>query len=206
LRVTGRWRLALAVVTALAAPLLVSGAVEASHRLAAAGRAATWVVPSRLVEMPAPPLADGPPTRVRIPSIKVDSTLEALAVDSGGTLASPKEFDRAGWYADGTVPGDTGPAVVAGHVDSRTGPAVFFRLHELKPGAEVDVERGGQWLVFNVTAVERYPKAQFPSEKVYGATPAAELRLITCGGIFDTRHNAYRDNVVVYAVLAPEAG
>jgi sortase (surface protein transpeptidase) len=192
------------VVTALTAPLLVSGAVEASHRFAEAGQA-TWVVPSRLVEMPAPPLAGGPPIRVRIPSIKVDSALEALAVN-GGTLASPTEFDRAGWYADGTVPGDTGPAVIAGHVDSRTGPAVFFRLHELKPGAEVDVERGGQWLVFNVTAVERHPKARFPSEKVYGATPAAELRLITCGGIFDTRHNAYRDNVVVYAVLAPETG
>ncbi len=159
LRGPSRWRFLLALGTALAAPVLVSAAVDA---------------------------------------------LEALAVDSSGVLTSPKEFEQAGWYADGTVPGDAGPAVIAGHVDSRTGPAVFFRLHELTPGAEVDVARDGQWLVFTVTAVERYPKARFPSEKVYGPTPGAELRLITCGGTFDPRQGAYRDNVVVYAVLATD--
>jgi sortase (surface protein transpeptidase) len=86
-------------------------------------------------------------------------------------------------------------------VDSKTGPAVFYRLHELKAGAQVQVQRGPIWLTFDVTAVEKYPKTKFPSAKVYGPTPVAELRLITCGGTFDTAHNSYRDNVVVYAVL-----
>ena len=194
----------LAVTAALATPVVAGGAVETSHRLSTAAGRATWVVPSRLIEVPDAPVATGPPTRLRIPSLKVETPLEALAIDSAGALASPTDYDEAGWYAAGTVPGDAGPAVIAGHVDSRTGPAIFFRLHELKPGAEVDVERDGQWVVFDVTAVERYPKTQFPSQRVYGPTPGAELRLITCGGTFDTKHNSYRDNVVVYAVLAAD--
>jgi hypothetical protein len=200
-RVVVPWRLVLAVTVALGAPVLAGGAVEVSHRLDAAAGRASWVTPTRLVDTPEQPLTAGPPTRLRIASLKVDTGLEALAVDRTGTLASPKEYGQAGWFAAGTVPGDPGPAVIAGHVDSRTGPAVFFRLHELKPGAEVAVERAGQWLVFTVTAVERHPKARFPSEKVYGPTPGAELRLITCGGVFDQDRNSYRDNVVVYAVL-----
>jgi sortase (surface protein transpeptidase) len=168
---------------------------------ARAGRA-DWIVPTRLELVPQDTSWVGPPTRLRIPSLGVDTALEGLRLDTGGALESPKEFDRAGWFESGTPPGDPGPAVIAGHVDSRTGPAVFYRLHELKAGAKIEVQRDGGWVTFSVTAVERYPKAKFPSAKVYGPTPGAELRLITCGGTFDTVHNAYRDNVVVYAVLS----
>jgi len=144
----------------------------------------------------------GPPTRVRIPAIHVDSPLESLSLDANSALNAPDRYDEAGWYAGGVVPGNNGPAVIAGHVDSTAGPAVFFDLRTLAPGALVSVERGGVWVDFRVTEVEEYPKDRFPAAKVYQATPDPELRVITCGGDFDTVHKRYYDDVVVYAILA----
>ena len=141
-----------------------------------------------------------PPTRVRIPSIQVDSPLETLDLDGGGVLRAPRDFARAGWYAAGTAPGDVGPAVIAGHVDSRDGPAVFFRLHQLRAGDPIQVARGDRWLTFRVVTTDRYPKDRFPTADVYGPTPDAQLRLITCGGDFNRSRRSYADNVVVYAV------
>jgi sortase (surface protein transpeptidase) len=143
-----------------------------------------------------------PPVRVRVPAIGVDSALPRLGTDAAGALVPPEDFDRAGWFADGAVPGDVGPSVVAGHVDSHDGPAVFFRLHEVVAGDEVLVDRAdGSTVRFTVTATNRFPKDEFPTEDVYGPTPRAELRLITCGGEFDGDRRSYRDNVVVSAVL-----
>ena len=142
------------------------------------------------------------PVRVRVPAIGVDSELLRLGTDGTGVLVPADVFVRAGWFADGAVPGDVGPAVVAGHVDSVDGPAVFSRLGELGPGAEVLVDReDGTTARFAVTGVGRYPKRDFPTESVYGPTPRAELRLVTCGGEFDRAARSYLDNVVVTAVL-----
>jgi sortase (surface protein transpeptidase) len=143
------------------------------------------------------------PTRVRMPRIDVDSALVRLDVDDDGVLVPPEDFARAGWFTRGPAPGETGPAVIAGHVDSADGPAVFFRLAELEDGDAVLVDRAdGTTARFTVTSVDRYPKDEFPTEQVYGPTPRAELRLITCGGEFDADARSYRDNVVVSAVLA----
>jgi sortase (surface protein transpeptidase) len=149
------------------------------------------------------PEAAGPaPERLRIPAIGVDSSLESLKLDDDGALAAPKAYEKAGWYADGTRPGDVGPAVIAGHVDSQTGPAVFFRLHQLKQGDTIEVGRdGGDTVRFRVLAVRKYPKKAFPTDEVYAPTPNAQLRIITCGGAFDQAARSYVDNVVVYAVL-----
>jgi len=142
------------------------------------------------------------PLRVRVPSIGVDSALARLGLDASGALVPPADFAEAGWFAAGTAPGDVGPAVLAGHVDSRTGPAVFYRLREIGVGDEVLVDRAdGTTARFAVTALGRYPKAAFPTAEVYGPTPDAQLRLITCGGDFDRDARSYRDNVVVYARL-----
>ncbi|MEE6260564.1 sortase domain-containing protein [Plantactinospora sonchi] len=149
---------------------------------------------------PADPAPSGPPTRVRIPRIRVDSTLARLRLDRSGRLTPPAAFGEAGWYVDGVVPGDVGPAVLAGHVDSKTGPAVFHRLPELEPGDLVEVRRGNRWLRFRVTGASRHAKADFPTTVVYGPTPGPELRLITCTGLFDRPVGHYRDNLVVYAV------
>ncbi|WFE52614.1 class F sortase [Micromonospora sp. WMMD1155] len=148
----------------------------------------------------AAPTPQGPPTRVRVPRIGVDSTLTVLGLDQSGVLVPPADFDTAGWYGGGPAPGDTGPAVLAGHLDSRRGPAVFARLGELRPGDRVEVWRGGQRLAFRVTGSLRTRKDRFPTSVVYGPTPNPELRLVTCGGAFDRRSGHYRDNVVVFAV------
>ncbi len=142
------------------------------------------------------------PLSVSIPAIGVRSPLVPLRLDGRtGELQAPADFGQAGWYVDGPAPGDPGPAVIAGHVDSRSGPAVFFRLRELHPGDVVQVARSdGSTARFAVTAVERYPKDAFPTQRVHGPTPDRALRLITCGGSFDYARRSYRDNVVVYAV------
>jgi Sortase domain len=148
------------------------------------------------------PRETSPPVRVRIPSIGVDSPLVQLGVDGDGALVPPDDFARAGWFADGPVPGEIGPAVLAGHVDSHDGPAVFFRLVDLATGADVLVDLAdGTTVRFTVAGAARYPKDEFPTEDVYGPTPRAELRLITCGGEFDRDRRSYRDNVVVFARL-----
>jgi hypothetical protein len=142
------------------------------------------------------------PVRVRIPDIGVDAPLEALHLLPDGALDAPRAWSDAGWYADGTRPGDIGPAVIAGHIDSTSGPAVFFRLDRLDPGALIEVERAGHWLSFRAVSVAEYPKNAFPSAAVYGPTPDPQLRLITCGGVFDHERGSYLDNIVVYAVAA----
>ncbi|MFC4019479.1 class F sortase [Micromonospora sp. GCM10011542] len=158
----------------------------------------------------APPAPQGPPTRVRVPAIGVDSGLTVLGLDAAGALVPPADFAQVGWYGGGPPPGDTGPAVLAGHLDSRRGPAVFARLGELRPGDRVEVWRGGHRLLFRVTGSLRTRKDRFPTAVVYGPTPGPELRLVTCGGDFDRRSGHYRDNVVVFAVaeqadLVPES-
>jgi sortase (surface protein transpeptidase) len=147
--------------------------------------------------------ATSAPVRVRIPSIGVDSPLLRLGLDDDGILVPPADFARAGWFSGSPVPGDVGPSVIAGHVDSHDGPAVFFRLGNLVAGDEVLVDRAdGTTARFTVTGADRYPKNEFPTEEVYGPTHRAELRLITCGGKFDRDSRSYRDNVVVTAVLS----
>jgi len=143
------------------------------------------------------------PVAVSIPALSVAGPLEELVADADtGELAAPADPARAGWYAAGVVPGDQGPAVIGGHVDSRSGPGVFFRLRTLRPGDLVDVTRSdGRTVRFSVIAVALYPKDRFPTEAVYGPTSGPELRLVTCGGTFDRSARSYDDNVVVDAAL-----
>jgi hypothetical protein len=142
------------------------------------------------------------PVRVRMPTLGVDVPLGAVRTRDDGTLAPPEGTTMAGWYADGPRPGEPGPAVLTGHVDSEQGPAAFFRLADLAPGDEVLVDRGdGSTARFTVTRVARHPKDGFPTEQVYAPTPDAQLRLITCGGDFDAESSSYVDNVVVFARL-----
>ena len=146
------------------------------------------------------PALSGRPTRLKVKAIGLDTPLETLKLGKDGELIPPKSFPKAGWYADGTLPGDTGPAVIAGHVDSRRGPAVFYKLRELTKGDRIEVVRGGQTVQFTVTSTAWYPKTKFPTTEVYGPTPDRQLRLITCGGVFDRSLRSYKDNLVVYAV------
>lgn len=144
-----------------------------------------------------------PPVRLRIPSLGVDTPLLRLGVTRTGELQVPVSYTRAGWFTGGPAPGSTGPAVLAGHVDSHVGPGVFFRLRELRVGSAILVTRADRRVLrFTVTDVRQYPKNHFPSDAVYGAVPYPALRLITCGGSFNALSGHYRDNVVVSSRLA----
>lgn len=140
------------------------------------------------------------PTRVQVPSLGIDSSLEHLHTAADGELKAPRAWQRAGWFAEGTRPGATGPAVIAGHVDSPDGPAVFARLSEVTPGDLVIVQRrDGTTARFRVDRTRLVPKDGFPTAAVYGPTPDAQLRLITCDGPYVATSGGYQDNLVVFA-------
>jgi len=166
------------------------------------------VVPSTV----APPaveaahMSKSTPVRVQIPAIGVDSRLMDLGLRADGTMEVPPRGFPAGWYTGGPTPGELGPAIIAGHIDWN-GPGVFFRLHSLKPGDRVTVTRAdGSKPAFRVTRVAQFSKNRFPTELVYGNIDHAGLRLITCGGSFNSQTGHYEDDIVVFADLVTPAG
>jgi sortase (surface protein transpeptidase) len=174
-------------------------ASPATGRQAAAPTRTTQVVNFPVGSWRRLPLS--PPVRVEIPAIGVSAPLVRLGLDPDGTMQVPGDFQVAGWFTGGSQPGQLGPAVIAGHVDSHTGPAVFYRLRDLRPGDQVRVVRADGLVVrFTVESLASYPKWSLPDEAVFGATTAPALRLITCAGTFDRTRHSYRDNLVVSAV------
>lgn len=160
------------------------------------------VPPTRVAELPTGIVE---PVRLEIPSIGVDAAMVGLSLGTGDPEV-PSRWQDAGWYETTRNPGEIGPAVIAGHIDSKAGPAVFFRLRELANGDEVIVHGAdGQSRTFVVEDSGQYPKTDLPDE-VFGFGQARpELRLITCGGSFDSEVGHYVDNLVVYAHASPEA-
>jgi hypothetical protein len=143
------------------------------------------------------------PVRLQIPAIGVDAPLVPLGLDASGALRPPAGFSEAGWWSGGTRPGERGPAVIVGHVDNKTGPAIFFRVPQLRRGdAVVVTRRDGTRVRFTVQRSGRYAKTGFPTRAVYGPTARPALRLITCSGTFDRSTGHYLDNTVVFAGAA----
>ncbi|WP_216870600.1 class F sortase [Modestobacter excelsi] len=157
-------------------------------------------VPPAVALSPAPA-----PTHLDIPRIGVHTDVIPLGLNPDGTVMVPPVDPHApaGWYRHLASPGEPGPAVLLGHVDSYQGPAVFSRLSALAPGDSVSIDRAdGRTVVFTVQSVQTYPKSSFPTDLVYGPADVPVLRLITCGGSFDRVHRSYLSNVVVFAGLA----
>ena len=147
-------------------------------------------------EVPRAPL----PVRLRIPSLGVDAPVGPVGTAADGTVEVPTEWEDVGWFDGGARPGEDGPSVLLGHVDSKAGPAVFARLPQAPPGTVVEVVgAGGQVSRWQVERTEQHPKTRFPTEAVYLPALRPELRLVTCGGAFDRASGHYVDNVVVYA-------
>jgi sortase (surface protein transpeptidase) len=163
---------------------------------------ASSAAPGPVVSRGLPPSA---PARLQIPVIGVDTALMSLGLMPDGTVEVPplRAGAPAGWYRNGKTPGEVGPAVILGHVDTaRDGPAVFYRLRELRPGDTATVRRAdGSTAVFVVERVVEVPKTDFPTEDVYGPVDHPALRLVTCGGTFDHARREYRGNILVYARL-----
>ncbi len=146
------------------------------------------------------PAAPPPRPRLEIPSIDVSAHAVDLGLNRDGSLEVPKKYDEVGLWKRGPEPGERGPAVIAGHVDSKTAPAVFYRLRRLRRGDRVHWKgENGVTERFVVTRSEEHPKAQFPTEEVYGKTRRAELRLITCSGPADASGRRSLDNLIVFA-------
>ena len=161
------------------------------------------VVPVVRSGAPAAAAVVGDPLSITIPDIGVASPLVATGVLPDGTVDVPADAGIAGWFTGGPRPGEQGPAVIMGHVDSRrTGPGVFFRLAELPIGAVVVVDTTTGPQRFVTREVSRFPKDEFPTDLVYGAEAGATLRLVTCGGSFDRSTGHYRDNVIAFLVAA----
>ncbi|WP_157987746.1 sortase domain-containing protein [Jiangella endophytica] len=169
--------------------------------LGAPGGTSTPSVTPRPAPAAAPELAD--PVAVAVPAAGIDTNVVAIAVDGDNVLVPPPYGD-AGWWQAGPEPGENGAAVIAGHLDNRDGPDVFFRLREVAPGDEIVVSRAdGGTSVFRVVDVGQYSQDDFPTEAVYGGPDDRQLlRLITCGGEYDRELGRYRDNVVVFAEAA----
>lgn len=143
------------------------------------------------------------PTWIRIPAIDVNARLIGLDVSPTGQLDAPPadRAQTAGWNTQAVTPGQTGTAVIAGHVDDTHGPAVFYKLATLGPGTTIDVLRGdGRTAVFTTYAVRTYDRDAFPATRVYSPADRPELRVITCGGAYDP-HTGYSGNTVVFARL-----
>lgn len=193
-------------------PLALVDAGPAGTPATPVAAAAPGTSPPGVGTSPASPAAPSPapagmgksvPVRLRIPAIGVDAEVMSLGLQADGTLQVPplRGDAPAGWYRHSPTPGEVGASVLAGHVDSaRDGPAVFYRLREVRPGDPIEVRRtDGTVARFSVTRVASYPKRDFPSQEVYAPVDRAALRLITCGGVFDRGEGSYRSNVVVFA-------
>ncbi len=149
---------------------------------------------------PSPAAAAPAPVSLTIPAIGVHTRLIRLGITAQRTLQVPTSTTVAGWYTGSPRPGEIGSSVIAGHIDSYLGPGIFYRLSQLRSGERIYVRRAdGSLAVFSVYAVREYPKDHFPTGKVYGPAPDAELHLITCGGSFDYTTHSYLSNVVVYS-------
>jgi hypothetical protein len=160
--------------------------------------------PPRAAVNTAAALRASSPVRIIIPSLRVDAPVMRLGQAAGGSIQVPPlaNHDLAGWYDRSVTPGQDGTSIILGHVDSFTGPSVFYDVKEMTRGELVEVVRAdGRTATFSVDGVQEVAKATFPSEQIYGNTPYPGLRLITCGGPFDTATRQYLDNIVVYTHL-----
>ena len=143
------------------------------------------------------------PVRLRIPALRVDSKLIDLGLQPDGSIQVPGSTAVAGWYDRGPRPGQPGPAVILGHVDSTRGPGIFFDLYRVRAGTLIEVDRtDGSTASFRVTKVSRVAKTRFPTDLVYAPTLDPTLRLVTCGGSFDQARGSYRDNIIAFAEAA----
>ncbi len=203
-----RWPIILAILVAAATVGNIAsiGSATSANAEAASGAlrldTATVITPSAVptdggVSM----LGASVPVRLVIPSIGVDTALMKLGILPDGTLEVPPDGTLAGWFTGASTPGERGAAVIAGHVDWH-GPAVFHDLASVVPGDRIEVTReDGSVAVFGVTELGQFPKDAFPTDVVYPDLTYAGLRLITCGGVFNTATGHYDDNIVVFATL-----
>lgn len=150
-----------------------------------------------------PVLAKSEPLQVRVPSVGIDAKVETVGRKDDGTMETPPlDQSIAGWYKLGPTPGELGPSIIVGHVDTYEGPAIFYRLKDIKPKEIIEVSRAdGSLVKFEVTELQQFEQNNFPTDKVYGNIDHAGIRLITCGGVFNKDTQRYSHNTVVFGKM-----
>ncbi|MEV0581607.1 class F sortase [Nonomuraea sp. NPDC050310] len=169
--------------------------------LAGAATGLVMVAFGKVVQDQSPAVAAVVPQSIGIPSLDLEAPLMKLGTTKTGEMELPpyEKPKLAGWFKGSAVPGDKGASIIVGHVDTKTEPAVFYKLRKLKKGDLVEIERSdGKVAKYKVTSMEQVDKDEFPAERVYEQDG---LKLVTCGGTFDFDRNEYDDNVIVYATL-----
>lgn len=182
-----------------------------------AGAPATSMSPAPMTPAPTPtvardvPIVDSalqaprtavPPARVQIMSAGIDMEVVPVGVESGGFMELPQDPAVAGWYRFGPDPwSPDGNTVISAHIDAPDYPiGPFAALRDLGAGTEVDVAAAdGTVARYTIASVTYYPKAELPTEELFGRTGTRSLVLITCGGDFDSNTGHYADNVVAVA-------
>jgi hypothetical protein len=190
------WAASLALVVGAAVALvpLQHGGVAGASTSGSAG-----VTSTRAARLASLIVKRSTPTHLSIPAIGVSVKLTELGLNKGGSPQVPSSWYVPGWYKFGPAPGQLGSAVILGHVDSVAGPAVFYRLDDLKVGNRVIVKlRDGKTVYFSVIGLRAYLKAKFPDKFVYGSRPYGALQLVTCGGAFDSQTGHYLSSIVVF--------
>jgi LPXTG-site transpeptidase (sortase) family protein len=196
------WALTIGALTLASAVLSGCGGAPAAVDTAVGA-------PSTPAPTPAPAAVRLTPESIRIPTIAVAAPVGLLGFDDAKqTVEVPTKPMDAGWYRYGSTPGEDGSAVILGHVDSNTGPAVFARLKELRRGDQVAVTMSDRSVInYRVDEIATYPNAKFPAHRVYRTTGPTTLNLVTCGGAYDRAEGGYQSNVVVYTSrLGPGTG
>lgn len=142
------------------------------------------------------------PSTIEIPALDINTDIEKVGTLKNGQMGVPKGMDTVGWFGDGAKPGSPGNAVMAGHVDSKTGPAVFYKLEDLDKGDEVIVkDKDGKTLTFEVTGKEKYDRKNAPVDKIFDYSYGSKLNLITCTGNFNREEGTHEERLVVYTEL-----
>lgn len=207
-----RWWVAAVVLLLIGAGLLTLSLFDSQNTVAgpaaptlASPPAAGNTTPARSATRPTKPaaaLVRSAPVALRIPAIDVAVSLSTLGLNPDRTVQVPINYQQPGWFRLGPSPGQVGSAVILGHVDDRSGPAVFYRLRSLKAGDTVEVSlANGLVAHFVVNEVATYPKKAFPAQQVYASHGYSGLQLVTCGGQFDSETGHYLSNIVVYTTL-----
>jgi sortase (surface protein transpeptidase) len=201
---SGRWRVSVALLVIVALALGAAGWARHDPASSPASSPASRGITAAVEPLgPLPEPAPGTrPTSVEISSIDVSARIKPMGLNPDRTVEVPDDPDVVGWYRLGSMPGQSGSAVLLGHVDSKLGPAVFARLRQLAPGSEVRVlGSDGTSALFEVRTTSTYPNEDFPALKVYRSDGRPSIALVTCGGRYDATRGGYQANVVVYADL-----
>jgi hypothetical protein len=208
----GLWSLAAITVFSLGGASLIGvGLASQEYPPSPPPVAPSSISPLPKVEPANATLTRSEPASLDIPAIDVHSSVEQVGLDEDGAIEVPApgpHYNDAAWYKHSPTPGELGPSIIVGHVDSAAdGPSVFFNLGALRRGDRIAVAReDGDVATFKVDTVRRFSKDRFPTQLVYGRTDHAALRLITCGGPFDPETGHYLDNIAVFASLAGHSG